>query len=551
MVEKKMTIVGNLVSRWKSMQSGSGVSRPQSRYLRDGRSRVLSTRPAILTDSRDAVRAAWRRSAGLAMDLIQNSGRLSGAADQVIADTVGSELELAPKPDVVTMKKLGYDEKEIADFIALVKREWKWWAWNPAECDFRGKLTVPQMIDVGLRWDMAFGEITQIVSYMGQFDRDRYGIQTGTKVLMVPPSRLVQDTSEVEGMFQGVIHDTNGRATHYRFAERNSGINQKQDYPSFDDRGMPVVSHIFDPKDADDVRGISRIAPAFRKYIQREMLDDATAQTALLQTVFAATLSSTLPSAEAFDGLEVLKEAGGNGLGEQFSAMIAGALERAQNENGVGLTSDPQINYTAPGEDLKFHSSNTPGPQYQPFAASLDREMARAIGITYESFTLDNAGATYSSSRVGNSSIWPVVVRRRERISAPQSQTIYEAFIDEAIGTGKIPFKGGYRAFCANRDKICWTQWRGPEKPSADDDKSARASAKRLENKTSSLEIESALLGHPHDELFEAQVRDHKKYKDAGMASPYDPKSGADGNSEIESLRVQIEELQDQIGGSK
>lgn len=550
MVEKKMTIVGKLVSRWKSGRNGSDVSRTQARYFRDGRSGVLSTRPAILTDSRDAIRQAWRRSAGLAMDLIHNSGRLSGAADQVIADTVGSELELAPKPDAVTLGKLGYNEKEIAEFIALIKREWKWWAWNPSECDQRGKLTVPQMLDVGLRWHMAFGEVTQIMNYMGSDDRARYGIKTGTKVLMVPPSRLVQDTSEVEGMFQGVIHDTNGRATHYRFSERNSGISEKRNYPSYDDRGMPVVCHIFDPNDAEDVRGISRIAPAFRKYIQREMLDDATAQTALLQTVFAATLSSTLPSAEAFDGLEVLKDAGEAGLDKQFAAMLTGSLERAQKETGVGLTADPQVNYTAPGEELKLHSSNTPGPQYQAFAASLDREMARAIGITYESFTLDNANATYSSSRVGNSSIWPVVVRRRERISAPQAQSIYEAFIDEAIGTGRIPFKGGYRAFVANRDKLCWAQWRGPEKPSADDDKSAKASAKRLENRTSSLEIESSLTGHSHDELFEAQLRDHKKYKEAGMASPYDPKSGPDGNSEVEKLREQIEELQEKIEAS-
>lgn len=164
--------------------------RPQA-YLRDTGSGVISTRPAVLVNSRDAIRRAWQRSAGLASDLVQNSGRLSGASDQVIADTVGSELMLAPIPDAATLRRLGYDEKERADLILLIKNEWKWWSWNPSECDYRGKLTVPQMVDIGLRWDMSFGEILQVLQYMPPQDRIRYGVKTGLKVMMVPPNRLV------------------------------------------------------------------------------------------------------------------------------------------------------------------------------------------------------------------------------------------------------------------------------------------------------------------------------------------------------------------------
>ena len=512
----------------KSIDNFNVSSRTQARFLRDTRSNILSTRPAVLTNSRDDIRIAWQRSAGLAMDLMQNSGRLSGAADQVIADTVGSALELAPKPDTATLRKLGYDEKEIAEFITLIKREWNWWSKSPSECDHRGKLTVPQMIDVGLRWHMAFGEITQIMTYMSVAERAKYGIKTGTKVLMVTPSKLVQDTNSFEQIFQGIIHDGNGRPEKYRFLESGYPGIIKKDYLARDKFGMPIVVHIFDPNDATDMRGISRLTPAFRKHIQHEMLDDATVQTAILQTVFAATLTSPLPSVDVFEGIEGIKETLPSevreSFGEVFGELYANAIENSK-KGGVNLSADPQISHLAPGEEFKMHGTATPGPQYQSFSAALDREMARAIGITYESFTLDNAGATYSSSRVGNSSIWPVVVRRRQRIAAPQAQVIYEAFLDEAIGTGRIPFKGGHKSLIANREKICSAQWRGPAKPSADDDKSARASGRRLENRTSTLEIEAADLGYDHNELIETQIREHKKYKEAGMTSPYDPKT--------------------------
>ncbi len=96
----------------------------------------------------------WRRTAGLALDLIQNSGQLRGAADQVIVDTVGVELVLNPQPDIA---HLGYSDAEIAALTRKIKQRWKRYAWNPRECDLRGKFTLPQNVDIALRWDMAYG----------------------------------------------------------------------------------------------------------------------------------------------------------------------------------------------------------------------------------------------------------------------------------------------------------------------------------------------------------------------------------------------------------
>jgi len=520
----RRTSVPQVGSRFAPPAPGeiTSTTSPSSRYLRDTRTGVIASRPAVLRESRDEIRMAWRRSAALALDIIQNSGRLRGACDQVIADTVGAELTLNPHPDPIVMKALGYSEVEVAEFVRLIKQRWKRWAWNPAECDQRGKFTVPQMVDIGLRWFIAFGEVTGTITYMTRAQRRTYGISSGAKVCMVPPSRLVQDTNELENLFQGVRHDANGRPIAYRFAERLDGVDRKRDWPARDRAGRPIVMHLFDPVDATDVRGISVLASAFRKHIQHEMLDDVTLQTAVLQTVFAAVLTSSLPSAEAFEALEQLQEdANGRQIATDLIGLLGAQIDKAR-DSSISIGSDPVVSHLAPGEDLRLQAAQTPGSQYLPFSKSLSRDMARAIGISYGGLTMDYEGATYSSTRMENSSIWPVVTRRRERIAGPQCQMIYENWLDEEIGEGRIPFRGGYEAFAANRDAISWAQWRGPAKPTADDHKSARAGTERLQNRTSSLDVETAELGHDPEEIREQQYREHLWYVERGMASPYE-----------------------------
>lgn len=497
------------------------TSQRPTAYLRDTRSGVIAARQTSIREHRDEVRRVWSRAGALAMDLIQNSGRLKGAVDQILADTVGVELTLNPQPDLA---RLGYDDKERADWISLVKRRWKMWAWNPAECDFRGKLTIPQQADVGLKYWLAYGESTGIMGYMGPSLRSRYGISTGNKLLMVPPHRLVQETNEAIGLYQGVFHDENGRPERYRFKERRSGIEVTNDYVARDGMGRPLVLHAFDPADAEDVRGLSPLVPGTRKYLMAENLDDATAQTAFLQTILAITLTSKQPSAEAFEALQVMKDVGGASAGdiaEDFAAYFSAQLDRAADSQ-ITVSSDPTVSHLAPGEELSIKSAGVPGADYLPFHKALSRDAARAIGITYGGYTLDYSDATYASTRMETSSLWPVVMRRRERIAAPHYQLPYEHWLEEEIATGRIPLKGGLRAFQANRDRICWATWQGPAKPSADDQKAANASSERLLNGTSSLARECADNGTDENEVFAERLAEHNRYVDAGMRSPYD-----------------------------
>lgn len=496
---------------------------PTARWMRDSATGVLASRRASLLDNRDDVRRVWDRIAALAMDFIQNSGRLKGAADQVLADTVGTELKLSAQPDLT---RAGYTAGDAAAWARMVEGRWRRWAWEQAECDVRGKWIIPQQVDIALRHHMAYGEALGVIDYFPPALRARYGLTTGTKLCLVSPHRLVRDTSEIEGLHSGVIHDENGRPIAYRIQERQGGIEVKTDYAARDGLGLARVIHAFEPWDAGDVRGVSVLASMLRTHASAEQLGDATLATAVLQTLFAATLTSDLPSADAFQAIEALED---NKLTKDFADFFTASLDRAA-ESTLAMNSASQVNHLAPGEALNFHTASTPGSNYIPFAADLRREMARCIGVTYSSFSFDFNGATYSSTRMEGSSIWPVVMRRRERIAAPIYQAVYEAWLDEEVGEGRIPFRGGYRAFLAHRAAASWAEWQGPAKPTADDEKAAKASSERLQNGTSSLAIECAELGRDLNDVIAQRAEEQRRFAEAGLPSPF-VRSGSGANT--------------------
>jgi lambda family phage portal protein len=506
--------------------SSSAGRRIEARWGRDTPSGVLAARRRSLIDSRDDIRAAWDRIADIAIDLIQNSGRLKGAVDQVIADTVGGGLVLSARPDLA---RLGYTADEAAKLIRLIETRWRRYAENPDEVDWRRKFDLHTLVDIGLRHHIAYGEAVGTIVYVPPADRE--GATSGTRLLLTSPHRLVRDTQEMAGLHSGVLHDVKGRPVAYRFSMRENGINVKRDMAARDVDGRTLVVHVFEPWSADDVRGVSVIASALRTQAMAENLGDATLATAVLQTVFAATLTSPEPSATAFEAIERLDEDAGDddtSLKSEFLAYFGARMDRAKSSD-IDISASPQVSHLAPGEKLELQTAATPGSNYMPFSADLRRELARCIGVTYASLSMDHSDATYSSTRMEQSAIWPVVVRRRRRIAAPIYQAVYESWLDEEFGEGRIPLKGGYRAFKANRDALTWATWQGPPKPSADDYKSAKASTERLQNGTTTLTAECAENGIDLRDAIDQRADELEMLTSRGLPNPFVRTQGGSG----------------------
>jgi capsid protein len=513
------------------VKAGSAVHgvqpvRPQAGYLRDTQSAVIRSRPATLTEHRDDVRRVWQRAAGLAMDMIQNSGQLRGVADQMIADSCGVELLVNYQPNLAPF---GYEPEEAKVFKKLVRERFRVWCWDKRECHGKGDWTIPQQADLSIRNWLAFGESAGIVEFMRGSMRNRYGLTTGTKYSVFSPARIVQDTSEMERMFQGVLRDENGRVSGYRCTLRERGVTRKIDLPARDRAGRQLFVHVFDPVSAEDERGISPLAATFRSYLMGENVDDAVAQTMFLQTMYAIVMTSERPSVDAFEGLEALKEAGAVGtdaIATDFLNYFKAQLDKAA-EGEIKVGDRPGISNMAPGESLDFKNLTVPGPDYAPFRKSINRNTARALGVSYGGYTLDFESASYASTNMENASVYPMAVRRTDRIVAPNYLVPFASWLDEEIGEGRIGFKGGHEVFAANREALTWAELIPPPKPSADDEKRDRAVTERILNGTSTMEVECAARGLDPEEVFESRVNWHKKYVAAGVPSPFDRKAGS------------------------
>ena len=180
----------------------------------------------------------------------------------------------------------------------------------------------------------------------------------------------------------------------------------------------------------------------------------------------------------------------------------------------IDLGHHGKIAHLAPGDELNFpQPASIRTSTYDDFAKFLLREIARCLGLTYEEFTGDYAGATYSSVRMATSAMWMITIYRRVNIVAPFLNPIFEAWLEEDIENGWTPFPGGVDGFIENRVGACRAHWRGPAKPQADDHKFAKAVETLRNMGVITDEWICAELGEDWEDIYEQRQREMQKRK--------------------------------------
>ncbi|KZL10705.1 phage portal protein [Pseudovibrio sp. Ad26] len=513
----------------KSRQLASSGQRFTMRYLRGDPSGTLAKRTVSNRLGSEDVRAAAVRASALATDFMHNSGWIAGAIDQVITDTIGNGLTINYKPD---LSKLGYDEKETKEFAALVEQEFRAYADDPLEVDLAGEKKLSEMDDGTCRIYATKGETYGVYSFLSPAERKRYGIKTGTKVSLVSPSRLKWESNQLVGLEDGIFKDVNGRHQKYRFQRRGKlGSWEDHDIEAFDRAGLRQVVQLMDRSENPDAsRGVPLLTSVLNNIGYQEQLGNATLATALAQAIMAATVKSPDASQEIFQAFQTLED-DYEDIGKDLADLWRSRLEALQ-EGTINLTDGVRVNHLAPGEEFELHSSKTPNPHYVAFFQNLLREVARRIGATASSVTMDHTGATYSSVRMEYASIWPVVTRRRNRVVAPLTKVTFANWLDESIAEGRLPFKGGYEAFKANRKTVSQVDVLGPAQPTADDEKKERARKQRLENAVSSVRRECAADGVDYDQVQKEIADEKKEFEKSGRKHPSEKVQGGGGKSE-------------------
>jgi lambda family phage portal protein len=490
-----------------------GANRPQSAFFRAGGGQIyFSTWHPALREPRDDVRAVWTVAAARAVEAVQNSGWLAGAVNKAVAAVVGTGLKLKAAPD---MEELGWTADQASQWARKVEKRWRAWSNNPYACDAQGRMSIGHMMGAAYRSWLGFGEILALLPMIR-----RNGVASRTKVLLLPPSRLSQKTEDPY-IFQGVRLDRDGLPIGHVLKRKRAWEGEEEiEIRARDADGRPQVVHVFDGA-AGQVRGITPLAPTLKVIRQYDQLADATLTNTLLQTIFAGTITSEAMGESVYDGLNpaIRKVA----TGENGSPLDAYFGDKAAwySSTQIDLGAHGRLAHLFPGDKLEFHGSKSPNDNYECFAKGLLREMAMGIGVTYEDATGDYTQATYSSVRMATNAIWGLAMYRRQHLIVPFATAIYEAWLEEEIGEGRIGFPGGLDGFLARRDAAVRAEWHGPSRPTADDLKTAKAQETRLKNGVSTLASEAGEAGQDWEDMLEQLEREVEAFTARGLKHPF------------------------------
>jgi lambda family phage portal protein len=485
----------------------SPTLRPRASYMRGNQSPFFFNWNAALREERDDVRVAYADAAARTIDAMHNSGWIAGAVDQSVATTIGVGLRLASRPDRVA---LGWGPEKADEWADLVERRWATYSENKLECDVAGKANVSLQQAQVIRHMYNFGEALSLFPYV----RRPFNMN-GTKSQLLPPTRLVQDDNIADRVFQGIKTDAYGLPISYLIKAKAEDV-RGAPVRARDDLGRPQVAHVLEGQPGQ-MRGITPLAPALKVVRQFDQLADNTLQAALIQALFAATLEGQAPTEEIMRALQSEGEQEDQGIDNLSMDGIIEAraawYDNSKIDIGGGAS---RVVHLFPGESLKFNRSEHPNGNYEAFAKFLLREVARCLGMTFETLSGDYTGATYSSIRMATSEIWPIILRRRA-VVASFTQTLFEAWLEEEIEEGHIPFDNGLLGFLANRPAAVLANWRGPAKPQADDLKTAKAHEVYKNMGIMSDERIADDLGYDIGDEYERRAREMKLRQNLGL----------------------------------
>jgi len=455
----------------------------RSEYMRDGRGLTFSGwHPPALREPYDDVARAWAPASARTTDLMHNVGWIAGGIEQATVDCVGNGLKLNAKPNAAALR---LDPVRAAEWAKLCEARFAVYANRAWDCDVEGRRHFGQMQAAQYKSWFGFGEMVAELPW-----RPRVGSRYGTKVRLVAPHRLSQRTDIGNRLIQGVRMDPDGLPVSYLFAPNNRLSNLMSapaapigevEVAARDAMGRPKIIHNFDGA-ISTTRGISVMVPVLKVARQFDQLANATLMQNIVRSLFAFSIESDQPTDDVLSALLTPEEqaaAATQGMSamEAWFASQAGWYDKKNID--VGITGRGAQLY--PGQHLEFHTSQGPSADYREFAKDLLRENARCIGITYEGFTGDYAGVTFSSMKVATDYNWRVICYRRKNIVSPFCQGVYEGWLEEEIEQGgPLALPGGIDQFHENRAEICNADWTGSPKPTPDELKAANERLLRL-----------------------------------------------------------------------
>lgn len=366
-------------------------------------------------------------------------------------------------------------------------------AWSKHGVDEKRSMTMSEFERLAGRSLAIFGEALVVVNEVPS----KSGITLACEVisperLSTPPWKQNDDNCRL-----GVQHTDSGSIAGYWIRTTHPGETGKtyeydwDFFPRYDERGMPVVLHVFEKQYAGQSRGIPWLAAALDRI---KDLDDW----------FEAELIAK--QVEACFGLIFT-----GGETSAAPADIASANSSETDDYGRQLEElEPgMIHYANDGEQVTTVDPQRPGATFAPFVEQTLRSIAAAINLPYEILAKNFFRTTFSSGQLAMLDGRHGFRTRRQLLIDGLLVPIWERFVDDAVFYNEADGTIEVGQFVADREAFTQCVWVPPGWGFVNPKDEVKAASEALKNDMTNL----ATLFSERGEDAEVQLKQRQQEK--------------------------------------
>lgn len=456
----------------------------------------------------------WSRDLAVARvrDLVANDPWAQAAADRRVDLIVGTGWRPSLKPDA---EALGITTEQANAIGRQFERAWRMWAEDPlCRCDAAESLNAGALLSVCTMEQEVTGDGIGVLHY-----EEREGWSFGTQLQLIDSDRLSNpsgqpDRPELKGGVELGPREA-PIAYHFRNAHPgepglaySGGAFTWTRVPRREPWGRPRVLHQYRKTRPGQTRGVPKLAASLARFKSLNRLAEGEINNAVLNSLFAATITSSFDPAVVQEVVTESAIKGYHGL-----------------RNDYYDTTDPRLNGARiqqlfPGDELKFNSSPRATVAFREFTNVFLGSFAASVGLMRQHLTMDWSDTNYSSARAALVEVWRSIVVARGTVAMTHAWPLLLAVLEDAIDHDLVQMPVG--APDLYEMPAAWLRgaWIGPPRGWVDPVKEPTGALMRIGAGLSDWETEAAEQGTDFEVLLERLDEQKRMWAAKGLQPP-------------------------------
>ncbi|WP_200952427.1 phage portal protein [Mesorhizobium sp. Root552] len=461
--------IGGYLTPQRQMRKNA-LNEARMAYDAATRSRRSQGWRVVSTDANAELLGASSRLRDVARDMVRNVP-LAARAKKVIAhNVVGSGI----------IPTISAGDERVKDRLEGLLKD----HFDTTACDAYGRHDLYGLQNLAMGTIVESGEV--LVRYRPRRKED--GLPLAFQLQVMEPDYLDSSVSgpQPNGNFavQGIEFNGYGKIVAYHLFREHPGSMATFSLPVSDPVSAERVSHIFYTDRPGQARGVTWFAPVILRMRDKADFSDAH----LIRQKVAACYAVFVRSTEGNDGIDSTKA-----NPYPVESLEPGMIERLNDGEDVTFGSPPQVGDY--GDYIKAH----------------DREIAAALGISYEALTGDLSNVNFSSGRMGWLEMQRNIDAWRNFMLIPQMlNPIGQAFLNIASAAGTVG--------------DATVQWTAPRREMINPSEEVKASRDAIRTGLSSRSNEQRKLGFDPVDLDTEIAADNQRADALSLIFDSDPR---------------------------